>query len=143
MILLEGIQESMADNYLPQNVGRLVDKHIYSVSQLETLLFLRRYQDRNWTAHEIGNEFHTNDNAAMDILGRLAEDGFVKRFDAGRAPEFAYVPMSADMEADIEALAEAYRNTRLRVVDRIYRKPEPDNSLRSIADSFLWRRDQE
>ena len=133
----------MADNSLPQNVGRLLDKHIYSVSQLETLLFLRKFQDRRWTAHEIANEFHTNDNAALDILNRLVEDGLVKHFEGERTAEFGYVTLRAELEEDLQALSTAYRETRLRVVDRIYRKPTSGNSLRSIADSFLWRRDEE
>lgn len=132
----------MAERALPQNVGRLLDKHIYSVSQLEILLFLRKFQQRNWTAHQIANELHTNDAAALAMLCRLSDDGLIKRSTAGTTDQFSYDASAHGLEPDMFDLARVYKESRMRVVDRIYQKPSSETSFDYIADAFILRKDE-
>lgn len=131
----------MPENPLAQNVGQFLDRCIHSVSQLEVLLLLHKHQLRSWTAHEIANELHTNDAASIEMLEKLAAHKLIARSTKGTRSEYRY-ESSAGLDEDLVALSRAYKEIRIRVIDRIYKKPSSAAIFQSIADSFLLRKSE-
>lgn len=131
----------MSEPALAQNVRNLLDRHIFSVSQLETLLLLRKFSGRRWLVRDVANELHTNDTAALQMLTQLAVQGLILKCDEEQRLQFEYQAKDHSLESDIEALAKAYKDMRMRVVDRIYQKPNPYTSFQDIADSFLFTKE--
>jgi hypothetical protein len=123
---------------LSSTVKRLLDKHIFSVTQLEILLLLRRHSDRAWRANEVARELYTSDQAAEDLLSRLATSGLL-----GQKGSHYQYNLSADLDDDVQETAKAYAEAKTRVIDHIFRKPQGDSAFTSFADAFKLKRDEE
>jgi hypothetical protein len=123
---------------LSTTVKRLLDKHIFSVTQLEILLLLRRHSDRAWRAGEVARELYSSEQAAEDLLNRLAMSGLLLQ----RGSHYQY-QLSTEMDEDVQETARAYAEAKTRVIDHIFRKPQGDSAFTSFADAFRLKRDEE
>jgi DNA-binding IclR family transcriptional regulator len=121
---------------VPAPVQRFIAANIDSAEQLEVLLLLHRRPDRGWRAHDVSREIFTVPAAATLRLEGLVELGFL-RSDGAADPEYGYSPRSAELGADVRALADAYRASRVAVLNLVFRGP-PD-PVRSFSDAFRVR----
>lgn len=121
---------------IPPEVLQFIDATITSVDQLEILLLLRDRRARSWTAREISVELRSNEAvaaerlAAMQAMGLLQRDG-----DSG----YQYAPADSAADRAVSLLAAVYRDYRLRIIERIYTKPD---GLAAFADAFRFRKER-
>jgi hypothetical protein len=103
------------------------------VTQLEALLLLRRFSEREWTAAEVSKELYSNDAATADMLDKLAKDGILKNSKGGSTQRYVYAPDSATDRA-IQLVERSYVQQRVRIIDLIFSKPH--NQLQHFAEAF-------
>ena len=121
---------------VPPAVQRFIAENVDSAEQLEVLLLLHRHPDRGWRAHDVSREIFTVPAAATLRLESLVELGFLVS-DGAADPEYRYRPRSAGQGAEVQALADAYRASRVEVLGLVFRRP-PD-PVRSFSDAFRIR----
>lgn len=111
--------------------------------QLEVLLLVRRYSDRRWLAREIARELYTEPQAVVDELELLRKTGFVICISADNPLEnrYQYKAETAELDAVLTDLVEAYRQYRFRVIDTIFATPE--DHVKHFSDAFKLRRKEE
>jgi hypothetical protein len=126
---------------LPKDAKYLIDRYIFSVSQLEVLILLYRSAERVWTAPEAARELYSNEEAVTDLLRSLERGGFIAESNHASAPGFRYDPREPVSPAAVDELVRAYSEKRMRVIDLIYNKPP--ESLRSFADAFKFKGEDE
>lgn len=112
-----------------------VRKHVRTVGELEALLLLRTRRERSWTAEEVARELRGNSSAAADYLRHFGRAGLAREADAG---QYQYLddPATRDLVA---ALADAYRERPVSVVDLIYSVPRDQVQL--LADAFRIKKE--
>lgn len=128
----------MPSNDIPQNVSRLLDNHIFSVTQLEILLLLRRHADYAWPLPDIAIELYSSNMAVHDSLLRLVEAGLIEK--KGETEVYQYCA-DGQSDMDVQAAAQCYFEMRTRVIDCIFRKPQGGHSFTTLADAFTIKRD--
>mgnify|MGYP001562281163 CR=1 FL=1 len=104
-----------------------------SVEELEVLLILHEANDRSWTALEINERLRSQESSIAKWLDALVALGLAQQGD-GR---YRYAPASAKLARDTSALAEAYRERRIKVIELIFAKPS--ESLRDFVRAFKLR----
>ncbi|HEU4323822.1 MAG TPA: hypothetical protein VFS21_11800 [Roseiflexaceae bacterium] len=127
---------SQAD--IPDEVRSFVAQRIDSAELLETLLLVHSDPDREWTPDQVARSIYTVPAGATRRLEQLVEMGLAASNGAAN-PAYRYAPSRAALAAQVDALAHAYRQARVAVINLIYNKP-PD-PLRSFADAFKLRKD--
>jgi hypothetical protein len=124
----------MAHTDLPQNVRKLIVRHIDSVQQVEILALLRDNAEREWTPAEISRNLH---------IGPVSCENWLERFDAAGLLERGGVGYRhADRGPHARAaddLIDWYARRRLSVLDAIYNKPS--SAIQSFSDAFRVRKD--
>lgn len=123
---------------VPEDVRKLLARHINSVEQLEILLVLRRRPEVGWTATEVAEELRTSESSARTRLRDLSARGFVETVSSSET--FRYAPSSAWLKGAVDQLADLYAERPYRVIDLIFAKPIDD--LRVYADAFRYRKDE-
>lgn len=112
-----------------------VRKHVRSVGELEVLLWLRAHPQRAWTADEIARELRNNRNAATEYLRHFSRTGLAHETEIGR---YQYAE-DATIHELVTALADAYAERPVSVVDLIY--AEPRDQVQLLADAFKIKKD--
>ncbi len=121
----------------PEEVRTLVATHIQSVEQLEVLLLLHAQQGRAWTAAEVAAELRIDAMSAASRLEDLSARGFLDH--AGGT--YTFHSIDSAMSRAVTALAEAYRDRRVSLINLIFSKPV--DKVRLFADAFKLRKDEE
>lgn len=106
-----------------------IHAQIHSVEQLEVLLLLRRERSRLFTGDEVARELRVHPASAS----RWLEDLTTRRMVVREGERFQFGPQGA-LERDVNALAAAYADARVAVIQLIFSKPA--DALRSFADAF-------
>jgi hypothetical protein len=128
----------MSESGIPEIVRRFIAQRIESAELLETLLLVHSDSGREWSPDEVARSIYTVPASATRRLEQLVEMGLASS-NGGTNPRYRFAPSSNDLRDEVEALAEAYRQQRVAVINLIYSQP-PD-PLRSFADAFKLRRD--
>jgi hypothetical protein len=114
---------------ITDDLRNFIHAHIHSVEQLEILLLLRKERSRGFTGDEVARELRIHPGSASDRLEDLRARGLA-RLDGERT---IYAPSTGDFERLVNAIASAYSDARVAVIQTIFSKPDP---LRSFADAF-------
>jgi hypothetical protein len=85
------------------------------VTQLEALLLLRKFSEREWTAAEVSKELYSNDSKS------------------GSTQRYVYAPDSTTDRA-VQLVEKSYAQQRVRIIDLIFSKPH--NQLQHFAEAF-------
>jgi hypothetical protein len=125
---------------LSDEVRALLLGTIESIAQLETLLLLHRDQTRVWDAARVATELRVEPRSAEVQLAALAERGLLRAVTERDAPSWRYGPATPELARAVDALAAAYEERRVSVVEFLYSKPAVDK-LRVFADAFRLRED--
>ncbi len=128
----------MAEAQIPDEVRRLVAEHIPTAEMLEIVLLLAREPGRGWTADEVSRRVFTVPAAAVASLEGLVARGLAAS-DTAADPSYRFAPATDELRRQVEALSEAYRVSRVAVIQLVFQKPA--DPLRSFADAFRMRRD--
>ena len=107
-----------------------IRRSIPSIWALDVLLLLRRPPAHSWSARELVGELRASDAAVLGVLDGLQRDGLVARGEDGR---FRFAPAAETLEELTAALAEAYAERPLAVINAIV---ATDAKLQTLADAF-------
>ena len=136
---LELKRETVAQGKIDPIVQRFVADNIQSAEQLDILLLLHRSPERVWTAREVSEAVFTVPTSATMRLEELVEAGLLTT-KGGADPAYEFSPSSPTLRGQVDALAEAYRDDRVGVIQLVFRKPA--DPLKSFSDAFRLRRDE-
>ena len=131
-------EERVAESPITDEVRRLIAERIPTAEMLEVLLLLQGAPDRGWTADEVSRQVFTVPAAAIGSLEGLVARGLAASDHAGN-PTYRFVPASEELRRQVTALAEAYRQSRVAVIQLVFARPA--DPVRSFADAFRMRRD--
>lgn len=119
---------------LPAPIRDFIARHIASVEELEVLLLLHENGQREWTAAEINALLRSQEPSIAKWLATLTALGLVASAD-GR---YRFAPVSEKLADDVDALATAYRERRIKVIEFIFSKPS--ENLLNFVRAFELRR---
>jgi hypothetical protein len=125
---------------LGDEVRALLLASIESIAELETLLLLHRDETAVWNAARVAAELRVEPRSAESQLTALAERGLLRPVTDGTERGWRYGPATPALARAVDALAAAYDERRVSVVEFVYSKPAVDK-LRVFADAFRLRED--
>lgn len=121
---------------IPKDAQDVIARHIHSVAQLETLLFLRARPDVPIKPDILAREQKIGGDMAADLLTDLSGRGFLKETPEG----YLYKP-TRTLAKGVDAVANAYGTYRVAIINLIFSKPS--EGVQSFADAFRVRRDED
>jgi hypothetical protein len=121
---------------IPDAVAVWLRRAIGSFWTLETLLTLHRDTERAWTEAELVRETRSSAAAIAGALARLRAQQVAADGGDGR---WRFAPATAEIEACVAAVAEAYATEPVALVRIVL--TAPDEKLRNFADAFRLRKD--
>lgn len=124
---------------LDSRVERLLIDHVDSIAQLELLLLLHGRPAEGLTAAAVARELGMAPAWTATELANLASRGFLRTAGSDTAPTFRFAPEQGELAEAVDAVARAYRERRLTVVERIANKPS--RHILGFADAFRLRKD--
>jgi hypothetical protein len=125
---------------LPDEVRRLISRHIDSVAQLDVLLLLQESRERSWTVQEIARQLRQQPDLVEATLARLSRGGIVGvEVNAAGEPAFCFRPGTKALESATERLAATYATHKTSVITAIF--SSPSDAIEDFADAFRLRRE--
>lgn len=123
------------DSDLPPTTRDFIARHIVSVEQLEILLLLQEQTERAWKAGEINERLRSQEASIEKWLETLVSLGLATRSDT----RYRFAPATEELAQRTAAVAEAYRERRIKVIEMIFSKPN-ENLLNFVRAFDLRRR---
>jgi hypothetical protein len=120
---------------LPPSTRDFIIRHIVSVEELEVLLLLHEGKDRDWSPAEINDRLRSQESSIGKWLEALVSLGLAERA-SGR---YRFAPASEELRRETAAIADAYRERRIKVIELIFSKPS-ENLLDFIRAFELRKR---
>ncbi|HEX8321438.1 hypothetical protein [Longimicrobium sp.] len=122
---------------IPDVVRAFIAHNIESAELLETLLLIHSQPEQDWSPEDVARSIYTVPAGATRRLEQLVGIGLATS-NGGGTPVYRYHPSSPRLRDEVNALAAAYRQNRVAVINLIYNQP-PD-PVRSFADAFKLRK---
>lgn len=122
------------ESELSPSARDFVTRHIVSLEELEVLLLLQDEKERDWSAAEINGRLRSQQSSIEKWLEALVS----LRLAARANDRFRFAPASEELAQGAAAVAEAYRERRLKVIELIFSKP--DESLLTFIRAFDLRK---
>jgi DNA-binding transcriptional ArsR family regulator len=125
----------MAD--IPQKIENFIANRIFSVSELEILLFLRDHAKEKCGIERIGKALMMHRPAVEPRLESLRASGLIAATESNRERLFQYAPVP-ELAALVDELAHWYHSHPVAITTLIFSKPV-DKIIRGFAESFRFR----
>lgn len=126
----------MARNELPAPVRHLIEHHLESAPDVDTLLLLAR-EHRNWSASAVASELRIDLDQAANILIRLRRTGLLR----AEGEVYRFHPRDPALAEAVAKLAEVYPTYRVAIVSLIYARPT--GPIRDFSDAFRLRKEDD
>lgn len=127
----------MADNPIPDDLGRFILTSIPSVPYLEAMLLLRGEPATLWSSSQLARRLYVPEAQALELLQNLQAAGIAAEHpEGGSAYQYQPAPELAQM---LDRLAQRY-STDLRTVTNLIHS-RVDRRAYQFADAFRWRKD--
>lgn len=123
---------------LPDDVRRFILTSIPSVPYLEAMLLLRQDPARGWAPAELARRIYVSEREAAAVLEQLEQRGVAGRLPAG-GTLLHFVPASAELQARLAELADAYAHNLVGVTDVIHSRV--DRRATQFADAFRIKKE--
>jgi hypothetical protein len=124
---------------IPEPVSSFILEHIFSVAQLELLLWMREQGDQPISADQVARQHRMQPDMALGLLEDLRARKFLEK-SPGPDDNYIYRPDREEISEQMEALASFYGQYRYSVINLIFSRP-PD-SVQSFARSFRVRKEK-
>lgn len=118
---------------LPPEVGKFISQYVDSVEQLELLMLLARTGGRSWTADDVATTLGLSPASVTRNLEALASRQLLSA-TPGPPTRYRYAPATDALRADVQKLADAYRDHRTAVINRVASKFL--DRIREFSDAF-------
>lgn len=129
---------SMDEAIIPEEVRRFIHEYIDSFDQLEVLLLLRAFPDREWSAEAVSRELRNEPGAAAERLADMSLHGLLCASD-GQNRCYQYRPRTPQLARLVDMVADEYAIRRVTIITLIFSKPS--KHVLSFADAFKLRKD--
>ena len=110
---------------------------IRSVWALELLLFLRRNNQKTWTAEALTAELRSSSFIVGEVLTAFRQAGLVTEETPG---QFRYAPAASHISRAVDQIASACATKPLAVSREIL--AAGNDKIRTFADAFRLKRDE-
>jgi hypothetical protein len=107
-----------------------IRRSIPSVWAMDVLLLVQRPPLRSWSTGELIGELRASDTVVSGALAGLRREGLVAEGEDGR---FRFAPIAAALEELTTALADAYAERPVAVINAIVSN---ETQLQALADAF-------
>ncbi|MEO6002074.1 MAG: hypothetical protein ABIZ04_25100 [Opitutus sp.] len=124
------------EDKITNSVQDFVRRNIVSVEQLEILLLLFAERERDWSAAEVNSQIRSQESSVSKWLTVLASIGLVAR--VAETDRYKFAASSAGIEQQTAALAQLYKDFRVRIIELIYSRP--GSQLRDFSNAFNLRK---
>ena len=124
---------------LPDDLQRFITRYIDSVEKLEILLLIAKSPERFWSVEDIYQQIQSSRPSVQWRLRELNKEGFTERASEGE--RFRFAPKTAELAATVAAIAGAYQDRRIKVIEAIFSKS--DDQLRRFSDAFRIKKEDE
>jgi hypothetical protein len=115
-----------------------IQRTVPTVEAVDLMLVLSTQPDTWWTVTELAAQLRPGVMLTDADVARYIESFQKNRLLATRTDKrFRYQPESAQLEADVQRLARAYRERPVTLIRMIY--AFRDSKIRSFADAFKLR----
>ncbi len=122
----------LARTELPRPVRQLIEQHIDSAPDVDTLLLLNRERGP-WTAAAVARELRIDEHQAAEILSRMLRRGFLR----SEGPAYRFAPRDPAIREAVGMLAQLYPTYRVAIVAMIYARPT--GPIRDFSNAFRLR----
>ena len=119
------------------SVRTLIAGSIHSMAALEQLLLLHRSADTYWTVAAAASTLAAPEERIAAALHSLRRHGLIVQ--ARETVAFRYAPRSEAGREAVDALASAYEQQRLAVLEAVH--ASGNTSVEAFAEAFRFRRD--
>ena len=127
---------------LPADVRALLDEHVESYEQLETLLLLRRERYEEWTIEGLATRLRVRAELIETALAGLKTSGLVEAIGAAPA-RFAYRPTSSGLDAAAGRLEREYAERPILIIQLMSANSIErlrTAALHTFADAFVLKK---
>lgn len=128
----------MADNSIPDDLGRFILTSIPSVPYLEAMLLLRGEPATLWSPAQLARRLYVPEAQALELLQNLHAAGIAAEHPEGGGSAYQYQP-EPELAQMLDRLAQRY-STDLRTVTNLIHS-RVDRRAYQFADAFRWRKD--
>lgn len=125
---------SLSEPDLPDDVRRLLQRHVQTVAELEILLLLHA-ASRWWRPDEAARELRFAEESVRHLLAGLVAKGFLEASEGG----YRFAPVDAARIDGTARLAAVYLERRVAVTTAIH--TQPPAAIRAFADAFRIKRE--
>ena len=122
------------ESELAQEIRDFISRHIGSVERLEVLLLLYRSPERNWSVAAVSQELRSSEIAVTRSLNMLVASQLAAAYGDG----FRFQPSTPALLRETELVAATYRVRPVKVIECIYRRPNPQ--LLDFSEAFKLRK---
>lgn len=132
----------MAPTEISADIRRFILTSIPSVPYLEALLLLRGDASPNWNAARLARALYIGEASAQSLLEALLAGGAIQPVQMGSEPAmFRYHPISDDLRAIIDSLAQVHATNLVDVTNLIHARTS--RKAQRFADAFVWKKEKE
>jgi hypothetical protein len=123
---------------IPEETRRFISETFDSVIKLEMLLLMRSEPQRTWSPGDIASTLQVSSDMIRVPLADLQARGLLTT-DTSSPEAYRFAPVTAELNAQVDAVADVYRARRVAVVTLIYSLPL--DRVKSFADAFRLRKE--
>lgn len=127
----------MSEPLLPRRVEDFITARLESVAQLEALLLMRSDRVHSWSPRELAAQLYIKEREAASVLAALTSHQLCRENQGA----YQYHPENEEMEADVDLLAETYRQKLILVTNLIHQRTKKP-AAQQFADVFRFRKDE-
>lgn len=127
---------------IPAAVRDLIQARVHSIEELETLLLLHGEPVREWSGSEVAAALKVPEAAAEAALDTLAALELLEALSLGASRRYRYAPRTEELAAQVQGLAESYRDFRVEtlvlIASQAITRVRKD-ALATFAEAFRLR----
>jgi hypothetical protein len=118
-------------------VRDLIVQHFDSAESVEIVMLLRKSATSFWGPNAVAQRLGIREDVATRKMSALAHQNILAAAEQTHA--FRYAPSDPQMAARIDALADAYANQRIAVINTIYAANL--EKLRAFSSAFKFKKE--
>ncbi len=123
---------------VPESVRSFILQYVDSVELLQVLLLLHRKPEKAWTLEEVEHEIRSSQSAIQKRLNDLYSRKVLQKEEGDSLHRFK--PYSAEIAAEISAVADFNQTHGSRVIELIYSRQ--NETLMNFANAFKVKKDK-
>lgn len=120
---------------IPADIQRFIITSIESVPHLEAVLLLRSDPAKGWSVKQLVQTLYISEKRAEAVLADLAAAGFADA-EGRPASSYRYRPVTAELQAMVDRVAEVYTTSLVEVTNLIHSKLS--KQAQEFGDAFKW-----